>query len=64
MFRKLFNKLIGSNASIIADNVVTGALDKATGGISTAVEKAIVSGKVKQAKGAIETFVKGGKSPR
>jgi len=41
MFKRLFSKLLGKDAGAVADFLATEALDKATGGVSTVVEKEV-----------------------
>jgi hypothetical protein len=48
MFGRLFKKLLGKGAGAIADSIVDGALDKATGGISSVAEQAVKDVKAKR----------------
>ena len=41
MFRKLFSKVLGRTGGALADAVVTEALDKATNGAASDVERAV-----------------------
>jgi hypothetical protein len=64
MFGGIFKKLIGKKAGAVADVIVDGVLDKATGGISTAIEDAVKDVKVKRANEALNKATRGGKKPR
>lgn len=41
MFRNLFSKILGKAAGAVADKVVTGILDKQTGGAASKAEDAV-----------------------
>jgi hypothetical protein len=47
-FGKLFKKLLGRGAGTVVDTIVDGALDKATGGLSTVAEDAVADIKAKK----------------
>lgn len=48
MFKGIFTKLFGKSTGAVADFLATEALDKATGGVSTAVEKEVERRKAKR----------------